>query len=765
MNTPQTHAHRHTDGFNHGRLSRCLASTLPSLVSEYSQSSSVLVARYRPPVDESGRRERPTSDVQHLEKPEHPSAARCLHRPPSTVYRPLSHRPPFLYAQGGLSTLLALLLLAVGLLAAFAQRAEATWATGGTVTNYFDAGGMGWTAHIFKNVGPNTFTVTSDGNVEYLVVGGGGSGGANGSAGNGGGGGAGGLISGTLTVSASTLSITVGDGGTVAASGSPGNNGGNSTFSSITATGGGGGGTYNTSTTTAPGSGGSGGGAAQYDTKSGNTGGSGTSGQGNKGGDRNTTAATSYGGAGGGGAGAAGSNNSGNNGQNGGNGGAGLESLITGSSVFYAGGGGGSTHNTGTTAATGGTGGGGNGQYGGTAATSGAANTGGGGGGGGEGKAAGSGGSGIVIVRYPSPDQKITPCQMQITFGGYTNRSEVLTNFPVLVVLSNNINNSGFHYGYFVTANGYDLRFATDAKPTTNSLNYEIESWNPGGTSYVWVQVPTIPTNGQGAIWAYWGNTSASTQLPCTTNGAVWTNGFQAVWHMQAVNATDSSINRNNGTASGGVTLSTGRVGPALTLDGSSGSLDVASTDLFKGSDNVTVSFWAMPTGAANQQDNTDILDYSHDDGTFGNFAVQRQGTGAGLIWSWAIRTGGNSWGPNDVSKTFTLVQDQWKHGTLTKSGTSYSFYLDGVVLSGSPFPAGSATIDKKTAKLRIGRHAADATRHFRGQLDEIRVSNTARSTNWVWAEYQNQANNTTFNNYGAMEKQPSPKGTVIMMR
>jgi hypothetical protein len=48
------------------------------LVSEYSQSSSVLVARYRPPADENGRRERPTREephVQHLEKSEHRSEA------------------------------------------------------------------------------------------------------------------------------------------------------------------------------------------------------------------------------------------------------------------------------------------------------------------------------------------------------------------------------------------------------------------------------------------------------------------------------------------------------------------------------------------------------------------------------------------------------------------------------------------------------------------------------------------------------------------
>ena len=45
----------------------------------------------------------------------------------------------------------------------------------------------------------------------------------------------------------------------------------------------------------------------------------------------------------------------------------------------------------------------------------------------------------LLAILLLAPRAEAALQQMQITFGGYTNRSEVLTNFPVLVVLSNNV--------------------------------------------------------------------------------------------------------------------------------------------------------------------------------------------------------------------------------------------------------------------------------------------------------------------------------------
>lgn len=243
-------------------------------------------------------------------------------------------------------------------------------ATGGTIT--YD--NFGRVTHTFTSTG--TFTPSTTLSCDYLVVAGGGGGGGD----CGGGGGAGGYLTGTgLSVSAQAYTITVGGGGSAgSAGGSSGGTGENSSFSSVTALGGGYGGGY----TLAGGNGGSGGGGgtgASNNTAAGAKG-LGTSGQGYDGGaGYQHSGSTNYGSGSGGGASGVGSNG---NGTQDPPAGAGASNTISGSAVTYA---------------AGGTGGGGTLSRGNGA--NGTANTGN-GAQGGSGGAGGNGGSGIVIIRY-----------------------------------------------------------------------------------------------------------------------------------------------------------------------------------------------------------------------------------------------------------------------------------------------------------------------------------------------------------------------------
>jgi hypothetical protein len=265
-------------------------------------------------------------------------------------------------------------------------------ATGGTETTY-TSGGVNYKVHTFTSSG--TFTAESSGTVDVLVVAGGGGGGSW----VGGGGGAGGMLASILSVSAQSFTVTVGSGGVGSYNpggyaGMPnGANGGNSSFSSLTAIGGGQGQEWSKRDAA---NGGSGGGSAD-----GSPVGVGTSGQGNNGGTGHGVPPYECGG--GGGAGGVGVNWATNKGGNGGIGK--VNNYRTGANIYYAGGGGGGAHDAGSTPGTGGTGGGGNGLAASTAkAGSGSVNLGGGGGGtGNTGDSvsnAGNGGSGVVIIRY-----------------------------------------------------------------------------------------------------------------------------------------------------------------------------------------------------------------------------------------------------------------------------------------------------------------------------------------------------------------------------
>ena len=122
----------------------------------------------------------------------------------------------------------------------------------------------------------------------------------------------------------------------------------------------------------------------------------------------------------------------------------------------------------------------------------------------------------LLTMLLPLRTNAVDRYMMQITFAGYT-ANETLTNFPALLVLANNMNDSSFAYNQLVSTNGYDLRFSPNSNETSY-LNYEIEKWNSAGNSYVWVQVPALSSNS--SIWAFWGN-STNTFLPAyTTNGS-----------------------------------------------------------------------------------------------------------------------------------------------------------------------------------------------------------------------------------------------------
>jgi len=248
-----------------------------------------------------------------------------------------------------------------------------------------------------------SFESSVSGDVEVLVVAGGGAGGNAG-------GGAGGYRTDTsyaVTGGSAITSITVGAGGAVGGSNAAiGGTGGSSTFGTITSAGGGGGGGYGT--TYAGAAGGSGGGG----NASGGAGGAGNTPstspvQGYAGGAGGTDASTWTGGGGGGGAASVGlapvPGAAGNHTTVGGNdGGAGIANDITGTSLFYAGGGGGGYDGASNGGGTGGSGVGGNGganDHADESATAATANRGSGGGGISVYSRRTAGSAGVVVVR------------------------------------------------------------------------------------------------------------------------------------------------------------------------------------------------------------------------------------------------------------------------------------------------------------------------------------------------------------------------------
>ena len=111
------------------------------------------------------------------------------------------------------------------------------------------------------------------------------------------------------------------------------------------------------------------------------------------------------------------------------------------------------------------------------------------------------------------------------TVGGYAG-STTLANFPVLVRLAAN-SPVGFNYED-CAADGSDIRF-TDVNGIP--IPHEIDTWDPTGTSLIWVQIPKLSGSATELTMYYGAADPAS--LSSVTSADVWTNAnYNAVWHF-----------------------------------------------------------------------------------------------------------------------------------------------------------------------------------------------------------------------------------------
>jgi autotransporter-associated beta strand protein len=246
----------------------------------------------------------------------------------------------------------------------------------------------------------------------------------------------------------------------------------------------------------------------------------------------------------------------------------------------------------------------------------------------------------------------------RIAFPGYT-ASETLTNFPMLVRLDST-QVPGFSYAQMAFSNGADLRF-TDASGV--ELSYEIEQWNPAGTSLVWVKVPALSKGG--SIIAYWGNpqATASTSPDSLSGLALWLKADAlSLTDGATLNTwTDSSANARHATlAQGAPTFETNELNgkPVVRFP-----INGESSLNFPTLTNIRTVFWVVKETAVAQRF---LLG---DDNTY-HF---HRGM-AGMLWdptyaSANVRNGTTKLNGTSVNGTATALGSGWKLLSVVTAG------------------------------------------------------------------------------------------------
>ena len=340
-----------------------------------------------------------------------------------------------------------------------------------------------------------------------------------------------------------------------------------------------------------------------------------------------------------------------------------------------------------------------------------------------------------------------------VSFPGYRGTT-TLENFPVLVRLSAELN--GFDYAR-CAANGADLRFS-DAEG--NLIPSEIDTWNPNGESLVWVKVPVF--NKDAIIKAHYGCSNPAVIDPKD----VWSPNDVAVWHMSddGKTMTDSSSGGTSLTEANKSGMSDsihsgqpGLFGNAVEFGTSadhSGSLRTLDQRYrTSGADNFTVEFWsyqdsfdpaAMPNNMTfmreveSAKQNTVWYFYeikSTGYGSPGKSVLQIARDGADMV---TLSTG-----------SIVPPRGEWTYQHLRVidtvkfyEGINDNLYLS-YTLNGQP---GVTNVVGNTT-LYIGNSGISSTAGFLGKIDEVRISNVARSEDWMKAMYD-MGTNTFFTAY-----------------
>lgn len=326
------------------------------------------------------------------------------------------------------------------------------------------------------------------------------------------------------------------------------------------------------------------------------------------------------------------------------------------------------------------------------------------------------------------------------------------TNFPMLFSGTYDYLAHTTHSpGKVTDLNGYDIIFTSDAAGSTK-LDHEIESYaHDTGVCVFWVRIPTVATASDTLIYVFYGNSSVTTSQQSIAG--VWNSDYTGVWHLPngATLSTVDSKGAFNFTNVNSVAAVTGK------LDGGAGTFyDVTylkiNGDAAFNTANWTAEAWWYRTGGPATYGNN-ILAHAQSTGAAGHWALYGDAANKLVV--------DIPWVKGEVVVGGTTVPlNAWSHVVATKSGNTYTVYLNGAS-DGSASDASAPTV---SGNVYAGGAEAGIGNPLAGSLDELRVSATARSGDWVATSYNNQSSPGTFYALGT-EVAASQRRRVVVIQ
>lgn len=291
-----------------------------------------------------------------------------------------------------------------------------------------------------------------------------------------------------------------------------------------------------------------------------------------------------------------------------------------------------------------------------------------------------------------------------------------LTNFPVLINITDSDLATVANAGLVRSSNGYDIAFTSS--DGTTQLDHELEEYNATtGELTAWVRFPTLFATSDTDFYVYFSNSSQTTDPSVSST---WSSEFQLVLHLDGL--TDATANANNASATG-TSVTTGKIGNARSFTAASNDfISVADDATLDITQDLTISAWI---NINNFGDVPDLVTKGDWDESYGTWI---RDTGV-------LRFADD--GTSIATTTTSLSSGTTAYVTFTNSSGGSAIYINGV--SEATGSAGNFSTNNNPLTISSSAYALN------GWMDEVRIANVARSADWIATEFANQDAPNTF--------------------
>lgn len=348
-----------------------------------------------------------------------------------------------------------------------------------------------------------------------------------------------------------------------------------------------------------------------------------------------------------------------------------------------------------------------------------------------------------IYVEYILPNAEDTVASLAYKKDITINSGQVattLSDFPVMVdIYDSDLKTDA-------QKDGDDIAFMQNGVQLNHEIEYYDHYYNSTHAHLIaWVRIPTLSGSSDTTIEMHYGDSDVGNLQNAE---GVWNSGYESVWHMNdnltAGQLIDSTENDYDGVpfdmAARNVT--DGQIDGAYEFTGSSERAIIGQMDTDSWGEITLESWFYLNTDG-------DYRIISKEVGTGGGPHIFMIGVDNTQALKVRVYTDGTNTDWNSADYAISL--STWHHLVVTfdqsLSSNEVRVYLDGSYYQG--LANSGSNFDDSTTEVTIGDNS-EGTRSFDGIIDEARISNVARSSNWILTQFRNQDSPNSFLSVGS---------------